>query len=74
MNRTEEEWRHFARSVRQAVDGASSIGAVNAVEIHNEKVFADLKKDSLKMHEYLIDYIDKRRVELAKTVQKESVK
>ena len=74
MHRTEEEWRTFAKGVKQSVTFAKTIGAVNAIETHNDVLFRELKQVSKRMYDHLIDHIDKRRVEIAKATVKGSVK
>ena len=74
MHRTEQEWRTFAKGVKITVDGAKTIGAVNAIETHNDVLFRELKQVSKRMYDHLIDHIDKRRVEIAKVTAKGSVK
>lgn len=72
--RTEKEWRVFAKGVKQSVDFAKTIGAVNAIENHNDTLFRELKKVSVKMHNHLKEHCDKRRLEIAKSTEKGSVK
>ena len=74
MKRTEEEWRSFAVNLKRAIDACTSIKAVNAIELHNDSIFQELKKVSQPMYEHLIDHIDYQRVTLARRVRKESVK
>ena len=74
MHRTEQEWRTFAKGVKITVDGAKTIGAVNAIEMHNDVLFRELKKVSRRMYDHLIDHADKRRLEITKATKKGSVK
>ena len=70
MHRTEEEWRTFAKGVKQSVTFAKTIGAVNAIEAHNDVLFRELKQVSKRMYDYLIDHLDKKRIEIARTTEK----
>lgn len=70
MQRTKEEWMSFAVNLKKAVDACTSIGAVNAIELHNDSIFHELRKVSKPMHDHLIDHIDYQRVTLARKVKK----
>jgi len=70
LTHNKETWMPFARGIMKSVDAASSIGAVNAIELHNASRFRELQKVSPKMHDHLIGHIDMRRIYLAKQVEK----
>ena len=72
--RTEEEWRTFLKGMKQSVDGAKTIGAVNAIEQHNDVLLRELKKVSPNFYDHLAEYADKRRLEIVNTTEKGSVK
>ena len=74
MERTEHEWRVFATGLKKCVNGSKTIGAVNALETHSDGMLRELKKVSKPMYDHLIDHMGKRRVDIAKSTEKGSVK